>query len=144
VIVAPNFSLDELLRSRQHPELAARLADLPPTVALNLSRLAWSVLVPLRERFGPVAITSGYRPRPLNEAVGGAADSRHLTGCAADFTLGRFPAGEAWAAIRAGQVRPTWDRLSFYGARWHADITEDGSPGRGLLYVAEPGGWVPA
>lgn len=33
---------------------------------------------PLRRRFGPVSVTSGYRTAAYNRAVGGAADSYHV------------------------------------------------------------------
>lgn len=144
MIVAPHFGIDELLASRDHPELAARPIDLPAEHLLNLSRLTWSVLVPLRDRFGPVIVTSGYRPRALNEQVNGAGDSRHLTGCAVDFTFGRHAAEAAWSVILAGGVKPTWDRICYYGERFHVDQDEHGNEGRGLAYVNEPGGWVKA
>jgi uncharacterized protein YcbK (DUF882 family) len=39
----------------------------------------------VREIFGPLKITSGYRNRRLNALVGGARNSKHLTGQAADI-----------------------------------------------------------
>jgi len=35
----------------------------------------------------PVTVTSGFRCPELNSAVGGAANSAHLYGCAADFVI---------------------------------------------------------
>lgn len=143
MIIAPNFELEELLRSSDHPELAAAAAELPARVAFNIARLVYLVLVPLRERFGPVVVTSGYRPPPLNAAVGGSDSSRHLTGCAADLELGRHPAPDAWKVIQRGGVRAAWDRLAWYeqDGRFHVDIDEDAQQQRGRLYVARPGGW---
>jgi hypothetical protein len=40
--------------------------------------------------FRPVIIYSGFRCKELNEAVGGAPTSQHLTGCAADFSVKDF------------------------------------------------------
>ena len=40
----------------------------------------------LRRRVGPIAILSGYRDPAHNRAVGGAANSQHLYGCAFDPT----------------------------------------------------------
>jgi uncharacterized protein YcbK (DUF882 family) len=37
--------------------------------------------------FGPLRINSWYRPAAVNRAVGGAANSRHIEGDAADLTL---------------------------------------------------------
>lgn len=51
----------------------------------RIRRLVTDVLDPLRERWGgPIIVSSGYRSHALNERVGGAAASYHLTGCAAD------------------------------------------------------------
>jgi len=68
----------------------------------NLKNLCVQVLEPLR-RFAdaPVIISSGYRCKELNRAVGGAAGSQHLTGEAADIVpagqrdRSRDPAGQA-------------------------------------------------
>src|SRR5262245_1372399 len=38
----------------------------------------------------PVSISSGYRCPQVNAAVGGASNSAHLYGCAADFTIPDF------------------------------------------------------
>ena len=51
----------------------------------NAIRLCEEVLEPLRAKFGALKITSGYRTRQLNKAVKGAANSKHLTGEAADI-----------------------------------------------------------
>ncbi len=49
--------------------------------------LCAAVLDPLRDQLGPIRITSGYRTSALNEAIGGADKSEHLTGRAADIVL---------------------------------------------------------
>jgi uncharacterized protein YcbK (DUF882 family) len=44
------------------------------------------VLDPIREAYGePLVVTSGYRTKFWNHAVGGARDSRHMHGDAADI-----------------------------------------------------------
>lgn len=55
----------------------------------NLTALVENVLDPLRERFGrPVIVSSGFRSKDLNAAVGGARNSQHLNGEAADIYSG--------------------------------------------------------
>ena len=137
--VTRNFHFDELLVSEDHPELCPRLIDLPPETVINLCRTIW-ILQGFRDRFGKVFVTSGFRSAQLNEAVEGSNSSRHLTGCAADFHLGAFPANLAWEKILDGEVKPAWDRLALYpdSGRFHVDVSEDGKEGRGLLYLAEP------
>ncbi len=59
-----------------------------PTAAVadNLVRLTENILDPLREAYGkPIRVNSGYRSRSLNKAVGGASNSQHLEGKAADI-----------------------------------------------------------
>lgn len=61
---------------------------LPQALLPNVERLVREVLDPLREWYGrPIYVNSGYRCPQLNRAVGGVADSFHLTGCAADIDV---------------------------------------------------------
>ncbi len=61
-----------------------------PTLAATicLTALCHNVLEPLR-RFAnqPIVISSGYRSKTLNAAVGGASNSQHMTGEAADIHI---------------------------------------------------------
>ena len=61
--------------------------------AENLRLLVDNVLDPLREAWGkPIIVTSGFRSRMLNNIVGGASNSQHTTGMAADIrTLSDLP-----------------------------------------------------
>ena len=53
----------------------------------NLVTLIEQVLDPIREKWqSPIYITSGYRCAELNKKVGGAENSYHLRGMAADIT----------------------------------------------------------
>ena len=45
------------------------------------------VLQPVRLKFGAIHITSGFRCKTLNQKVGGAVNSEHLYGQAADFVM---------------------------------------------------------
>ena len=68
---------------------AARLdIDNTPTdkVWQNLLALVTNVLDPLRLAWGrPIKVSSGYRCPKLNKAVGGASQSQHIYGQAADI-----------------------------------------------------------
>lgn len=80
-----HFTIDELCRS----ETAQRKGiNNTPTdnVRKNLTALVDNVLDPLRDWYGkPIRVNSGYRCPALNKAVGGVANSQHLTGQAADI-----------------------------------------------------------
>lgn len=83
--LSPHFTLDEMVRSA-----AAVRRGLPNTPDKNalqeLRRLCETVLEPIREHVGPLAITSGFRTPAVNAAVGSTAkNSAHLYGRAADF-----------------------------------------------------------
>lgn len=54
----------------------------------NLTLLINKVLDPLREAYGkPICVTSGFRSQALNAKVGGASNSQHLNGQAADIVV---------------------------------------------------------
>ena len=91
--LSPHFTVGEMLRSgtairlgiknvpEEHPEDGLTNEE----VVENLRQLAVKGLEPLRQRVGRVIVTSGYRCRVLNRAVGGVATSQHLCGQAADI-----------------------------------------------------------
>lgn len=82
-----HFTIDELCRS---DTARSRGIDNTPTeeVKRNLTELVDNVLDPLREWYGkPIYVNSGYRCPALNKAVGGVANSQHLTGQAADIDV---------------------------------------------------------
>ncbi|MCQ2329146.1 MAG: D-Ala-D-Ala carboxypeptidase family metallohydrolase [Paludibacteraceae bacterium] len=59
---------------------------LPPLVRANIEALVDNVLDPARQAFGgPVSVNSGYRCPRHNAEVGGAANSQHIKGEAADI-----------------------------------------------------------
>lgn len=84
--LSKNFTLAELCKS----EVAIRRnIDNTPSekVKNNLQILVNNVLQPLRDKFGPVTITSGYRSPAVNTAVGGSPVSDHCLGMAADIEI---------------------------------------------------------
>ena len=86
------FTFDELI----HSDTADRLGiDNTPTseAVSNLNDLVTNVLDNLRDSWGrPIIVTSGYRCKELNAAVGGTHNSQHLKGQAADIVSDDFEA----------------------------------------------------
>ena len=76
---------------------------------LNLAYLCHMVLQPLRDRFGPIRINSGYRSPELNEAVGGVSNSQHMRGEAADIYLPSVEKGREYLAFL--KTLPAVDQL---------------------------------
>ena len=83
-----NFMLREFVNSAT----AARkgISNKPTEVHLaNLKKLIDNVIQPLRDKIGPIRITSGYRSPALNRAIGGSSRSQHSKGMAADIQFVR-------------------------------------------------------
>ena len=69
----------------------------PAALIPHLKTLCEVVLEPLRAFAGkPIVISSGYRCPALNQAVGGASQSQHLRGEAADLHLPSTAEGRTW------------------------------------------------
>ena len=119
--LSEHFLLGEFTRSN-HPEVY----NIPSHEAIaNLKRLCeW--LEVLREKASqPIIINSGYRSPQLNRKVGGASNSNHLTGCAADIRTSGYEQAIVYAAILinyAKESQQEFDELLIeknrYGAVW--------------------------
>lgn len=112
------FTIDELTRSataaRLHIDNTADAA-----VRRSLTALVDNVLDPLRERYGkPVYVTSGYRCRRLNEAVGGVDNSQHLLGQAADITAGTPEDNRELYALACRMHLPFDQLIDEHGMQW--------------------------
>lgn len=89
--LSPHFTLEELTVSQ---EATRRGLDNRPTMEAlqNLPKLA-QLLETVRIHLGvPVIISSGFRSKAVNDAVGGAVTSQHIQGMAADFLAPGFGA----------------------------------------------------
>ena len=78
--LSPHFTLAELTRTSSGQPNVPNAAETKALVAL-----CSSLLEPVRAKFGPVSIHSGYRSKAVNEAIGGSKTSQHMRGEAADF-----------------------------------------------------------
>ena len=80
-----NFKLEEFERSNTAGQLG--IDNTAPREAIdNLSRLCTLLLHPLRDYYKTkILINSGYRSPDLNARIGGAPNSQHLRGQAADI-----------------------------------------------------------
>ena len=126
--LSPHFTLAELthtsraaLEDANAKEAAAYLSP--------LTALCTTLLEPVRTRFGPVSIHSGFRGPSLNAAVGGSGTSQHCKGEAADLHCPNANLVVVYEWIVAsglpfGQVilegtdhKPTWIHLSL-GPPW--------------------------
>lgn len=84
--LSKHFSYKEFTYS---PTAVMKELDNTPTAEhlANGKLLCENILEKLREKFGPIKITSFYRGFRLNKAVGGSKTSQHCYGQAADFVV---------------------------------------------------------
>lgn len=91
-----HFALEELACT-QHREFD----NMPPPDVVETLRATAASMEGIRSLLGSrvISVSSGYRCRALNRAVGGARTSAHLTGHAVDFNC--YGYGEPLAVCRA-------------------------------------------
>lgn len=83
--LSKNLTLEEVIKS--HTATRLGIYNVPTGEELNnLVLLAKNLFQPLRDYFGTqIFISSGYRSRSLNRAIGGAKNSHHCKGQAIDI-----------------------------------------------------------
>lgn len=118
-----HFTLEELTFSQM---AARRGIDNTPSleVVAHLTTLAEG-LEKVRTLLGaPIRITSGYRSPALNAAIGGAKNSAHKEGYAADFICPAFgPPISVVKAIDLSDIR--FDQLIYEGTWIHISFDTD-------------------
>lgn len=136
------FTINELTKS----PAAIRLGiNNKPTAEITaaLERLVNNVLDPLREAWGaPIIVTSGYRSPKLNKAVGGAANSQHCYGQAADIrTVSDLPEDNRRLRDLLIKLNLPYDQLiDEFGCNWlHVSHRASGNRGQ-LLSAKRQGG----
>ena len=127
-LVTPNFTYSELCNGGQEARrfVAQDQCDIATEICEYLEKL--------RDKFGPIKITSGHRPPAINASIGGASQSEHLyqVGCGAvdiypvngrgqemenfcdqdwpySVGYGMSYRGFVHLGIRAGRPRVRWD-----------------------------------
>ena len=85
--LSEHLNLAEVTRS----ETAKRkgISNMPtPEHLENFKNLAINIFEPIRKHFGkPIHISSGYRSKELNTAIGGSLTSQHCSGEAIDIDM---------------------------------------------------------
>lgn len=116
-----HFTLKEMTASRRHPEIKN---EPDPEQVMNLIEVCrW--LEKLRTAYNdsyprddgkeqPIVISSGFRSKMLNYAVGGVSDSNHLDGCAADISCKDCTQAIRYATCLVGLFKAAekqWDEI---------------------------------
>ena len=81
-----HFNLAEFTRSESAKRHGVSNQPSAPHLE-NIIVLCEKVLEPLRSKFGPINISSGYRSKVLNHYIGGSLSSQHCEGKAVDIDM---------------------------------------------------------
>lgn len=125
--LSTHFTLEEMLRSDAATRLDIHEQFSPSQEVINnLEALSKNVLEPLRELVlavnpqtkadGDIRISSGYRCLRLNHAIGGAANSQHTLGQAADTEVPGMTVEEWYQFIKKSGI--PFDQLIQEFGRW--------------------------
>ena len=116
--LTPHFSLAEMVASQE----AARrgLDNTPHGEALGELQRTAELLEKVRAILGrPVIVTSGYRGAAVNTAIGGAPESAHLWGGAADIIVPGFgPPLQVVRELATYAETLDYDQLIYEFAAW--------------------------
>ena len=84
--LSAHFNLAEFTRSESAKRHGVSNEPTPEHLD-NIKVLCEKVLEPIRMKFGPINISSGYRSKVLNHYIGGTLRSQHCEGKAADIDM---------------------------------------------------------
>lgn len=138
--ITGNFTLEELTRSATGLRLG--LDNTLPTQFLRNAEQIAEALERVRAYFGgkPVRVTSCYRSKAVNAAVGGSPTSAHMAAMAADFEVSGVPHIEVCRSIP--DIIPEFDQViyEFGPTGWvHLGLTH-GLPRHQLLTAVKLSG----
>ena len=96
----------------------------PPDAVINLTHLA-SALQHVRDKLGsPIIISSGYRCKEVNKAVGGVEPSSHESGLAADLLISGMTAHQTCLAMMRNA--PFYNKIIYEFDGWcHFEVGAD-------------------
>lgn len=88
--ISPHFTLEEMTLSQTASRLG--LDNTPPPEVVDHLVYVAAKMESVRTLLGSkvIVVSSGYRSPEVNKAVGGAADSAHMSGYAVDFICPEF------------------------------------------------------
>lgn len=139
-----NFKLEEFTRSQKADEqgIDNSLDPAKPghaDIIANLTALVRNVLQPLRDRAGPLQVTSGFRTKKLNDALEGSPTSQHLIGQAADVKPLDADVSRLDLIEWARQDDLPFDQLICYAHKGHLHVSHRPHPRRELKFSPKKG-----
>lgn len=142
--LSPHFSLVEMTVT--HTGLPNNPND---TQIAALTALCSNMLEPIRAHFGlPITINCGFRSTAVNRKVGGALDSQHLFGEAADIEIPGIENCEVWRWIVSSGlgfdqvIAETLDRADPAAGWVHVSYTLDRARRDAISFLGKSRGYV--
>ncbi len=145
--LSAHLSLAEVTRSDSAKRKGISNQPTPEHIE-NFKKLAEKVFEPIRKHFGvPIHISSGYRSKALNEAIGGSLTSQHCSGEAIDIDMD----GSASGVSNADVFKYIKDHLEFDQLIWefgtdknpdwvHVSYESSGKQRKQILKAVKVGG----
>lgn len=133
--LSPHFTLAELTYTDHR-----QFDNTPTQIEIsNLQKLAQFLEIVKATLGGkPVIITSGYRSKAVNDAVGSKDSSHHRLGLAADFRVPSMTPDQVVKAIIAANL--PFDQVIREFDRWtHISIQRTGAPRKQALIIDKLG-----
>lgn len=123
--LTPHFTLEEMIKSKQHPETKNEPNEQQILNLINVCEWLEILRATYNDCYSdlhdgqaqPIIINSGFRCKMLNHAVGGEPTSNHLDGCAADIKCRDCAQAVRYAAILI-------DTFTFRHKQWDEIIIE--------------------
>lgn len=118
------FTFKELSKTSQKAD-----NTIPEKLKPNLEYLVEKLLDPIRMLWGkPIIVNSGYRSPEVNRLVGGAANSQHMKGEAADITAGTVEENKKLFQLIANSGFEFDQLIDEKGYRWiHVSLKKAGN-----------------
>ena len=141
--LSDHFHLSEFTTSQTAARMGRKIVvDVGDPIFTALEALCRNILEPVREQFGTVIVSSGFRPFWLNSTLPGTAEhSQHMDGEAADFTVPGKTVEEVVRWIAGGAL--PFDKLIWEFDAWvHCSyrIERPGYPARRQVLTAKHAG----
>ncbi|HDS1683211.1 TPA: peptidase M15 [Pseudomonas putida] len=138
--ITPHFTLAEMTAS----QTAARegLDNTPSLAVMSNLRLLCLALEQVRALFdSPIIVSSGYRSSAVNTRIGGASNSQHVRGLAADFTVVDIDSREVVRRVSESAV--AFDQLILEFDSWVHLSVSVAAPRREVLTIRKGSGYLP-
>ena len=124
--LSANFTLHELTRTDHNDLRMANRAE-GAEYEGKLRQLCLHLMQKIRNVWGPITITSGYRGAELNKRVGSTDASQHRKGEACDFVLKDMSKENKasfleWCKDEADCSTMVWHQLLDEGTRFHISL----------------------